>query len=271
MPDRFSRNWILCSALLAALAGNGQDPPASHPPVTAVVPPAVRIQPPPEGHRFSEGVTYHYKAEWRLLEAGTATLRVERGQHGEIRITGIADSTGFVGRLYRVHDVFESTFDPKTFCSQQIRKRTEEGSRRRDATIRFDYQRSKGVLDELNQKNGQRKHLENDIPACAADVLTSLFYAASLPLEPGHSYLFPVNDGGQTATLEAYVDGREVLKTDAGTFSTLRVAPRSTPELLKGRGRLWLWYSDDAERIPIQMRGRMGWGTLTFSLTKIDR
>ena len=271
MPGPFSSNWMLSAALLAALAGNAQDPPASRPPATAAVPPAVRIQPPPAGHHFPEGVTYHYKAEWRLLDAGTATLRVERGPHGEERVTGAADSTGFVGRLYRIHDVFESAFDPKTFCSQQIRKHTEEGSRRRDATIRFDYGRSKGVLDEVNPKNGQRKHLENDIPTCAADVLTSLLYAASLPLEPGHSYLFPVNDGGQTAMLEAYVDGREVVKTDAGSFNTLRVAPRSTPELLKGRGRIWLWYSDDAERIPVQMRGRMGWGTLTFSLTKIER
>ena len=244
MPAPFSRNCMLSAALLAALAGNAQDPPASRPPATAVAPPAVRIQPPPAGHHFPEGVTYHYKAEWRLLDAGTATLRVERGPHGEERVTGVADSTGFV--------------------SGQVPMRMH-------LTIRFDYGRSKGVLDELNPKNGQRKHLENDIPTCAADVLTSLFYAASLPLEPGHSYLFPVNDGGQTAMLEAYVDGREVVKTDAGSFNTLRVAPRSTPELLKGRGRIWLWYSDDAERIPVQMRGRMGWGTLTFSLTKIDR
>src|SRR5207302_980835 len=128
MPGPFSRNWMLSAALLAALAGNAQDPPASRPPAAAVVPPAVRIQPPPAGHHFPEGVTYHYKAEWRLLDAGTATLRVERGPHGEERITGVADSTGFVGRLYRIHDVFEAAFDPKTFCSQQIRKRTEEGS-----------------------------------------------------------------------------------------------------------------------------------------------
>src|SRR5919108_6390494 len=118
MPGPFSRNWLLSATLLAALAGLAQDPPASRPP-TAVVLPAVRIQPPPEGHRFPEGVTYHYKAEWRLLEAGTATLHIERGAHGELHITGVADSTGFVGRLYRVHDVYESLFDPKTFCSQQ--------------------------------------------------------------------------------------------------------------------------------------------------------
>jgi len=30
-----------------------------------------------------------------------------------------------------------------------------------------------------------------------------------------------------------------------------------------------VWYTDDANRIPVQMRSKLGWGTLLFRLQKI--
>jgi hypothetical protein len=40
---------------------------------------------------------------------------------------------------------------------------------------------------------------------------------------------------------------------------------------LQGRGRVWVWYSDDTGHIPVQMRAKLGWGTLLFRLQKIER
>jgi hypothetical protein len=217
------------------------------------------------------GTTFYYKAEWRLFSAGVATLKLELDASGHHRVMATADAIGFVARLFHVHDTFQSLFDPKTFCSAELSKHTEEGQRRRDSTLQFDYDRRKGVFEELNPKSGEKKHVENDIPQCSTDVLSGVFYAASLPLEPGKSYVFPVNDGGKTVDLETRVEAREQIKTDAGTFNTLRIQPLPNSVLLKNKGRIWLWYSDDADRIPVQMRGHMGWGTVTIRLSRIER
>ena len=40
--------------------------------------------------------------------------------------------------------------------------------------------------------------------------------------------------------------------------------------VVKNRGKIWIWYSDDAARVPVQMRARLSWGTLTFSLLRIE-
>lgn len=259
-------------SLLAPLQGQ---PPAkgstSHGAQEAVIENASRISPPPPGFHFAVGTTFYYKAEWRLFSAGIASITLERDPSGHHRVRASADSTGFVARLYHVHDSFQSLFDPKTFCSAELSKRTEEGSRRRESKLQFDYGKRKSVFEEVNTKSGEKKHLENDIPACSTDVLSGLFYASSLPLEPGKSYTFPINDGGKTVDLEAQVEAREQIKTDAGTFNTLRVQPLPNAELLKKRGNIWIWYSDDADRIPVQMRGRMKWGTITIRLTRIER
>lgn len=236
-----------------------------------VVENASRITPPNPGYHFPVGTIFYYKAEWRLFSAGIATLKVESGPSGQHRVSATADATGFVARLFRVHDTFQSLFDPKTFCSAELNKHTEEGPRHRDSKLQFDYGRRKGVFEELNPKSGEKKHVENDIPQCSTDVLSGVFYAASLPLEPGKSYVFPVNDGGKTVDLETRVEAREQIKTDAGTFNTLRIQPLPNSVLLKNKGRIWLWYSDDADRIPVQMRARMGWGTVTIRLGRIER
>ena len=230
------------------------------------------IRAPEANYHWPDFETYHYEAEWKLWNAGLATLRLQPGPNGEKQVFGTADSIGFVSLLYTVRDRFESAFDPRTFCSSHILKRTEEGFRKRETDIHFDYARGKAVLDEKNLKTKENKHVENDVPSCATDVLSGIYYVASLPLQTGSTYPFPLNDGNKTQTVEASVETREQVKVPAGAFRAVRVQLTSSPAgAQKERGKVWIWYSDDAARIPVQMRARMFWGTLTLRLQRVER
>lgn len=224
----------------------------------------------PGAYKYPNGQTLVYDVEWRLWRAGTATIRLDAAG-AEERITGSADSAGFVSLLYTVHDRFEAFFDAKTFCTRQITKATEEGFRKRQTQIHFDYARRKAVLDEKDLKKGTAKHVESDIPGCVTDVLSGVFYGASLPLEPNATYTFPLNDGGKTTDIKLTVEAREKIKTPAGEFNTVRVQPESLVGLVKSRGKIWIWYTDDAAHTPVQMRAKMAWGTLTFRLARWDK
>ena len=228
------------------------------------------IKPPNAGYNFHTGESFTYEAEWRLWNAGTATIQVSN-TGAEQHIHAAGDSTGAVSLLYRVRDRFDSYFDPRTFCSLRIQKHTEEGMRRRDTQIAFDYAAQKAILSETNLRNGEKKQERNDIPNCATDVIAGLFYAASLPLENDATYVFPLNDGGKTVDVTLSVQGREEVKTPAGTFKAIKVEPSAASGVLKNKGHIWIWYSDDEQRIPVQARARMAWGTLSFRLTKIEK
>lgn len=245
-----------------------QRPPAGQP-AQATIGSSARIVPPPATYRFPQQA-YVYNVAWRLVPAGTATLRVQPAG-AEQRVIGTADSAGVVSVLYRVRDRFESFLDPRTYCSRAISKKTEEGFRRLETNIRFDYARGKSVLEERNLKNNQTKRQENDIPACVTDVISALFYAGSLPLAPGEVSVFPLNDGGRTAEVRATVEGREEVKVPAGTFRTIRVRAEATQGDARERGKVWIWYSDDAHRTPVRMRARLTWGTLNFELARTEK
>ena len=263
---KFCRFALL--AFFLSIARHGQAGPNA--PQMATIGPISRIEPPPHTHRFPNGQAYVFSVEWHLFTAGTATVRMDT-TGSEQKVTAVADSVGAANLLYAVHDHFEARFDPATFCSTAVSKNTEEGPHRRDTQVHFDYQRRKSVLNEKNLKTGESKQVENDIPSCVTDVVTGFYYLASLPLQLGQSYTFPVNDGGKTAEVAAQVEAKETLKVPAGTYHTIRVSSEATAGTLKGRGRVWVWFTDDANRTPVQMRAKLTWGTLLFRLQRIDR
>lgn len=229
------------------------------------------IQPLRPGFNFPYGQTLHFEGEWRFWTAGVATLRIERSSSQE-HIAATADSSGVVALLYRVQDRFNSYLDSKSLCSYKLLKHTEEGSHRRDTVITYDYSRGKAVLDEHNLQTNQQKRTENDIPGCVTNVVSGILYVASLPLQQGATYTFPLNDGSKTVTVQAHVEGKEQIKTPAGKFQTIRVGPEGdSGTLLKNKGRIWIWYTDDDRHLPVQMRAKFFWGTLTVYLTSISQ
>lgn len=235
---------------------------------TDTIGPLSHINPPSLNFTLPEE-TYVYSAEWRIWNAGTITLSVSREGTAQ-RLVASAESQGVVSLLYPVHDRFQALYDPKTFCSVSLRKHTEEGFHKRDTLISYNYARKKAVLDETNLKNNETKHVENDIPACVTDVISGLMYLRSLPLLVGSTYTFPLNDGNKTVDVTTKVEVKETIKTPAGTFQTVRVSPDSSAGPLKTKGRIWIWYTDDTRHIPVQMRGKMFWGTLTLALQRIE-
>jgi hypothetical protein len=206
-----------------------------------------------------------FSVEWHLINAGTATLEMEASGEQQ-RVTVHADSSGVVNLLFKVRDHFEALLDPHSFCSAHLFKHTEEGSRKRETNISFDYGRQRSVLDEKNLKTNETKHAENDIPSCVTDVISGFYYLASLPLEPGNTETFPINDGGKTTIVRATVEKRERVKVPAGTFQAVVVTAEAISGPLKGKGNVEVWFSDDPNHTPLQMKSKLGWGTLLFRL-----
>jgi Protein of unknown function (DUF3108) len=232
---------------------------------------AAHIQPLRQGFQFPYGQSLHYTGEWRFWTAGLATIKIEHNGSQD-HIAATADSSGVVAMLYRVQDRFNSYLDAKSLCSNKLTKHTEEGSHLRDTTITYDYGRGKAVLEEHNLKDNTQKRTENDIPGCVTDVLSGVLYVGSLPLQQGATYTFPLNDGGKTVTVQAHVEGKEQIKTPAGTFQAIRVGPEGdSGTLLKNKGRIWIWYTDDDRHLPVQMRAKLFWGTLNVYLSGIDK
>jgi hypothetical protein len=259
---------VLCVLLLAAFMAAQQTSPTAASTATIGSAPA-KIAAPRPNYPFPDGHAYVYAAEWHLITAGTAVVRMDPSG-SDRKVTATAESSGAVNVIFPVHDRFEAHFDPRTFCSVSIVKHSEEGSHKRETTIHFDYEHKKSTLDEKNLKTGETKHVENDLTGCATDVITGFYYLQSLPLQTGEKYEFPISDG-KTTMVRATVEKREQVRVPAGSFPTVLVTAEATSGPLQSKGKVWVWYSEDAAHTPVQMKVKLGWGTLLFRLQRIEK
>jgi hypothetical protein len=224
------------------------------------------LTPPREGFSFPEKQTLTYAVDWRVFPAGAAVLHFEASGNSE-RITANADTVGAINLLFHVGDRFQSTFEREKGCTNEFDKQTVEGRRQINSTLKLDYAAGKSILDEKNMVTGQTKHVETPIPGCLTDLLTGVYYASSQPMEVGKTFVIPVVDVLHTVPVSMKVEGREEIKTPLGTFKTLRVQPTADAGVVKNRGNIWICYTDDERHLPVQMRARLFWGTITFRLT----
>jgi hypothetical protein len=230
---------------------------------------ASHILPPSSNYRFPSGEKLTYSVQWHMLNAGVVAILMQRSGSKE-HLTSTADSAGLANKLFHVHDIFDADIDARSFCTQEISKHNEEGSRRMDRRIYFDYPHAKSQVDDKDLKTGKQKHSEFDIPPCVSDVVSGFFYARSLPLQVGFSHVFPVNDGGKTTDVKIDVEGREKVKGPTGEFQTLRVKAEPISGPMSGKGEIWVWLTDDERRVPVQMKSKLGFAALLFQLQKME-
>ena len=271
--NRSARLAALALLLLGVPAGPPFSPaqvfsgkPAT-PPKPVTIP---TLQAPQTGFTYPEHETLTFTVDWRVFTAGTAVFHLDAAPGGIEKISATADTVGAVNMLFPVVDRFQSGIDTKTGCSTGFNKQIQENRRKIATDLTFDYVHGKQIQNERNLVKGTATHKEANIPACVTDSLSAIFYAQSQPMAVGQTVSFPLADSMRTVTVGMKVEAREEIKTPAGTFQTLKVEPTADEGIVKNRGHIWIWYTDDARHMPVQIQARLFWGTITFHLQSID-
>ena len=255
---------VRLGALLTLLASS-----AVHAPAVTTRASTYPFPAPGPGWSFPARQTLTYAVDWRVFPAGTATVHLESDGPLE-RITVTGDSQGAINLLFRVSDRFQSTFDRGTGCSQSFSRQLMEGRRQIDSDQHIDGAHGLTQYDERNLVSRIHVQQTAQVPSCSTDMLSGIYYAGSQSLEPGSIVHLPVVSGNHVSNVTLHVETRETVRTPTTSYHTIRVQPTADTGTIGTRGKLWIWYSDDQRHIPVQMRARLFWGTLTFRLTGID-
>jgi hypothetical protein len=230
--------------------------------------------------------TLDYLVEWRLVTAGKAHLVWSATQHhpNSANSANPADpgwqadlhleSTGLVSKLFKVNNDYVSNLE-SDLCSSGSHLKAEEGSRHRETSVTFNREARKAeYLEKDLDKKGVVNAHEIDIPACVHDVLGGLYSLRTLNLQPGQTTQVPVSDGKRSVMARVEAQQREDIKTPAGSFKTIRYEAFLFNDVLYRRyGHLHIWLTDDARKLPVQIRVRLQFtiGTITLQLEKEEK
>lgn len=215
-----------------------------------------------------------YDVEWRLIHAGKVTIVVRdsdsRVKDGRVKI----DSAGLVSALFKVDDTYTVQYAP-SFCATGSLLDSKEGKRHRQTTVTYDRGQNLAIFVERDMlKNEVLRSIQTETPHCVHDVLGGILALRGLALEPRQSAQVPMTDGRRAAQVKVEAQEREEVSTPAGVFKTIRYeANLMNGVVYQRKGRVFVWLTDDARRLPVQIRLRLSFpiGTVTLQLEKLEK
>jgi hypothetical protein len=199
--------------------------------------------------RSGESATYQVKlgaisvGRGSLAITGLQTVRGQQVYHTVMTLQG-------GNALVRVNDRFESWIDTDGLFSRRFHQNQHEARFRRNRTYDFFPEER-----TFRRENGQTGTLPTNQPL---DDLSFIYFARTLPLEPGATYTLPryFKTDGNPVVLQ--VLRRETIEVPAGRFRTIVVRPVIRTDGMFGEGgRAEVFFSDDEHRIPVLIRSRV--------------
>jgi hypothetical protein len=220
---------------------------------------------------FFVGEELSFEVRWMGLLAGNAQMAVS-GQvsldgHEVYHIRSLAESSPLFSLFYYVRDRGETFVDVHSLSPWYFHLDQHEGSRAVQQTVTFDQQR--GVA--IHTKN-QEAPQEVKVPLGVHDSLSSFYVLRTLPLRVGESIHLHTFANGKTYDVEVQILRREKVEAYWGPVDALVVRPLMRfQEILRQKGEVLIWVTDDDRRLPLRMRTAVKVGSIEATLIDVKR
>jgi uncharacterized protein (DUF4415 family) len=222
------------------------------------------------GSKFPFTERLSYRIEWRLITAGSAKVEISRSSADDWQTNLNLESEGIVTRLYKVLDTYKTVTNEK-FCPANSLLDAQEGKRHTITQLTFENSPHRVNYDEhdLVKNSSVKKQLE--VGPCTHEIMGALAALREMDIEPGKSTTLPITDGKKMVQARIDAEAREGVTIDGKKYQTIRYEAFLFDNVLyKRKGRLFMWVTDDSDRLPVQFRVQLGFpiGTITIQLDK---
>lgn len=213
---------------------------------------------------FASGEHLEYDVKFGFLHVGSGSMEVAgidsvRGHAAWHTVFQVHGGTLF----YKVNDRLESWIDVNNLVSLRHWQELSEG--RRDRERRFEIMPERGVVVEEGKP-------EAPTVAEPLDDGAFLYFVRTIPLEVGKTYEFDRYFRPDRNPVTIRVLRREHIRVPAGEFDAIVLQPIiKTKGIFSEGGHAEVWLSDDSNRIMLQMKSKLSFGSLNLYLTSYRR
>ena len=214
---------------------------------------------------FQIGERLTYNVSFTGITAGQASLEVVNdtvvNNYHQLHIRFKARTTFPVSSIYTINDQVDTWLDSKYLYTKKLTKNIREGNYKNDSYTIIDYDQSIAIT------NGDTVIIDQFL----RDSYSLFYFLRTIPLIIGETIDFTAFDGKKITPFQVIIKTKETINTMAGTFPCLVVKPfREGTTLLKNKGDMMIWFSDDKIRLPIQIRIKLKYGSMLLKLKDIN-
>jgi hypothetical protein len=220
---------------------------------------------------FFVGEELRFELRWMGLLAGNASMAVSsqvvRDGYDVYHIRSLAESSPFFSLFYYVRDLGETFVDVRELYPRYFHLDQREGSQVIQRTVAFDQQRGMAIYTK-NRESPQKI----TVPLGVQDSLSSFYRLRTLPLRVGQSIHLKMFSNGKTYDVEVQILRREKVEAYWGAVEALVVRPLMRfQEILRQKGEVLIWVTDDDRRLPIRMTTAIKVGSIEATLIDVKR
>jgi len=216
----------------------------------------------PVTQSFVSGETLDYTLTWLRITGGTARMTIAPLDDERFRVTSVGKSSSGFSRIYRVHDQIECIVARGDFSTLKYTKRIDE----QDDETKIEVT----TIEDGIATRVRRKVKKVPVPRPVYDPISVIYVLRTVDLSLGRTYEMTLIADGRVYNVHARVTRRETIQTPAGKFSTVLVQPRMESGGVERDEKLYIWYTDDARRIPVRIRTDVKFGSVTASLRAVS-
>ncbi|RZL17096.1 MAG: DUF3108 domain-containing protein [Pedobacter sp.] len=215
---------------------------------------------------FQEGEVLQYKLKYGFITAAEATVKVlpsdlKFDNKSTYRLSVDVQSSGTFDVFYKIRDHYDSYIDKTELTPYFYQENVREGSYRRQDKARF-HQDSKKVVSNRGTFTTPTTQ--------TFDLFSSYYFARSLDLSKikvGDKFTINYFLGDEISKLEIEYVGKEVVKSKLGKIRCLKFSPSINPgRVFRKDSRLYLWITDDGNRVPVKASVEIVVGSATLEL-----
>jgi len=216
---------------------------------------------------FKAGEKLSYTLKYGFFTAAEADLRVE---NTDIKYNGnpafhiIAEgrTAGSFDVFYKVRNRYESYVDQKTLLPYFYAENRHEGNWKHTDKVTFDH-----VTNTITAGKGTFPFKGDVFDFVSAYYFARNIDVSKIKIGDKFNLQYFLDDGVHTLSI-TYV-GKEKAECSIGTFNCLKFNPTIIPgRIFKKSSKLYLWISNDANRIPVKAQVEVVVGSITMDLTK---
>jgi hypothetical protein len=215
---------------------------------------------------FKVGEQLSYRLKYGFFTAAEADLRVENTDikyngHPAYHIVVEGKTAGSFDVFYKVRNRYESYVDQKTLLPYFYAENRHEGSWNHSDKVTFNHE-----TDKITANKGTYPYTGK-----VFDFVSAYYFARTIDVSKLHvgdkfELKYFLDDGIHSLGI-TYV-GKERVTCSMGTFNCLKFNPTIIPgRIFKKNSKLYLWITDDNNRIPVKAQVEVILGSVTMDLT----
>lgn len=216
---------------------------------------------------FQVGETLKYTARYGFIHAAEVTFEVQEskkefGGKKPLHFVAKGGTTPSFDWFLKVRHRYDSYVDQTELLPLQFTESVREGKYKRDSYANFDQKGNKIVASKGT-------FVSDDV---TFDILSMYYFARCLDIKNVKvgeviKMKYFLDDGIYPLDIE-YL-GKETITTESGKFECIKFSPALQPgRVFRKDSRMYMWITNDANRIPVKVEVEILIGSLVLELVK---